>query len=176
MPRITRRKTNDDHLAELASLRSDVSRTRQAVLDKLATGAGPSSCEPFLERWRESVRTYLSSMGEASIDGINLKEREMQLCQRLETGFGLPEPDTSHESFKLDKHFEKLLAELEAVCDIQSGAEATRSWLLSQDYRLRQVIRRDGAQNEKRTTERRQGNQELPLDVPEQTRSAHYAS
>jgi hypothetical protein len=167
--------TTDQAVTRLRPLRSEVAAAYTRVLDKLPTGATADECQGVLDAWQQACSEYLSAMESVNVPARDLDTRILTLHQRLETGYEMPVPESSAEAWKLNKHFEKLLSELETVCDLRAGVKATRFWLLAQNARLRRLVRRDG-ENNRRERQRRQGNQELPLEVPAQTRSAHYAS
>lgn len=134
--------TTKQTISYLKPLRADVSEWHQRVLDKLATGVTADDCQGRFDGWREAVRTYLDALESAEVNTDQLDTMIAELSSRLDTGFEMPVPENGQEAWKLDKHFAKLLAELEVCCDLQSGHRATRTWLLGQDARLRMAIRR----------------------------------
>lgn len=147
--------TTNQLIERLKPIRSDVSKSRQAVLDKLETGATSDDCIGRLDRWRESVRTYIATLEQErkDLDLDTLESRITELGTRLERGFEMPVPDSTVEDWKINKHFEKLLSELEVCSDLYAGPQATRQWLLTQDARLRMVMRRNDRQRPQVTQE-----------------------
>ena len=137
--------TTNQMIAKLRPLRTEVSKSRQHVLDKLETGATSDDCQGSFNRWRDSVRTYLAELehvrGDLDLD--KLESRIAELSERLDRGFEMPVPDSTVDDWKLNKHFEKLLSELEVCSDVYAGHQATRQWLLTLDARLRMVMRRN---------------------------------
>jgi hypothetical protein len=134
--------TTKQTIARLKPLRADVCKRHQRVLDKLATGASASDCQGPFNEWRQAVRRYLDELAIVAVDTDQLPAMIAELSERLDTGFDMEYPGSAVDSWKLDKHFAKLLSELEVVSDIYAGHTATRFWLRGQDARLRQTIRR----------------------------------
>ena len=137
--------TTNQMIAKLKPLRTEVSASRQRVLDHLETGASSDDCRGRFNRWRDSVRTYLAELEHVrgDLDLGKLESRIAELSERLDRGFEMPVQDSTVDDWKLNKHFEKLLSELEVCCDVYAGHQATRQWLLTLDARLRMVMRRN---------------------------------